>query len=77
MNSLSTSQECWCGVYKNEVDFEKLYEMNRKMFKKLSIVEDENKSGYTFLYKNGKRISLRELEKKILKNNLIANKLVL
>jgi len=67
LHSLGTSTECWCGAYKTIADFKKLYELNRDMFYKLIMVEDENKNGYTFIYKNGQKISLRDLEKEILK----------
>jgi len=68
LHSLGTSTECWCGAYKTETDFTKLYELNRHMFYKLVRLEEKNKSGYTFLYKNGQRIPLRTLERQILNN---------
>ncbi len=58
LHSLGTSTECWCGAYKTEADFRKLYELNRDMFYKLAKVEKENKNRYTFLYKNGEKIPL-------------------
>jgi len=67
LHTLGTSTECWCGAYKTETDFKKLYELNREMFYKLVKVEDENKNGYTFLYKNGQKIPLRDLERQILR----------
>jgi 3'-phosphoadenosine 5'-phosphosulfate sulfotransferase (PAPS reductase)/FAD synthetase len=67
LHSIGTSTECWCGAYKTEADFRKLYKLNRNMFYRLVEVEDENKSGYTFIYKNGRRKSLRDLEIEILK----------
>jgi 3'-phosphoadenosine 5'-phosphosulfate sulfotransferase (PAPS reductase)/FAD synthetase len=66
LHSLGTSTECWCGAYKTEADFRKLYELNRDMFYKLAKVEKENKNRYTFLYKNGEKIPLIDLEKQIL-----------
>jgi 3'-phosphoadenosine 5'-phosphosulfate sulfotransferase (PAPS reductase)/FAD synthetase len=67
LHSLGSSTECWCGAYKTETDFKKLYQLNRKMFNKLAKVEEENKNGYTFLYKDGSKIPLKKLEKQILK----------
>lgn len=63
LHSLGTSTECWCGVNKTEADFKKLYNLDRDMFYKLSKLEEGNKNGYTFLYKKGQKIPLRELEK--------------
>ncbi|GAH73631.1 unnamed protein product, partial [marine sediment metagenome] len=67
LHSLKTSAECWCGAYKTEADFRKLYDLNRDMFYKLVDVEDQNKNGYTFIYKRGQKIPLRDLERQILK----------
>ena len=67
LHSLGTSTECWCGAYKTETDFKKLYELDRNMFYKLVKVEEENKNKYTFIYKNGQKIPLRDLERQILK----------
>ena len=66
LHSLRTSTECWCGAYKTETDFRELYRLNRDMFYRLVEVEDENKGGYTFIYKNGERKPLRDLEREIL-----------
>jgi 3'-phosphoadenosine 5'-phosphosulfate sulfotransferase (PAPS reductase)/FAD synthetase len=65
LHSLGTSTECWCGAYKTKSDFEKLYELDRDMFLKLVEVEEKSKSGYTFIYKDGRRIPLKELVKTI------------
>lgn len=67
LHSLGTSSECWCGVYKTKSDFEKLYNLDKNMFFKLAEVEEKSKNGYTFIYENGRKISLRALEKQILK----------
>jgi len=67
LHSLSSSTECWCGAYKTETDFRNLYDLNKKMFKKLAKVEKDNKNRYTFLYKKGRKIPLHSLEKQILK----------
>ncbi len=66
LHSIGTSTECWCGAYKTEKDFRKLYELNKDMFYKLVEVEDENRNRYTFMYKNGQKVTLRDLEKQIL-----------
>lgn len=58
---LGTSTECWCGAYKRKSDFEELYRMNPEMFSKLMKVEESNRSGFTFLYKDGKKIPLKSL----------------
>lgn len=58
---LGTSTECWCGAYKRKSDFEELYRINPEMFIKLMKAEEKNKSGFTFLYKDGKKIPLKSL----------------
>ncbi|HEX9911696.1 MAG TPA: phosphoadenosine phosphosulfate reductase family protein [candidate division Zixibacteria bacterium] len=70
LHSLGSSTECWCGAYKTETDFKKLYGLNRDMFYKLVELEEGNKSGFTFIYKNGQRIPLRDLEKQILNERM-------
>lgn len=67
LHSLGTSTECWCGAYKTKSDFEKLFNLDRDMFYKLVEVEEENKGGYTFIYENGQKISLKELAKTLKK----------
>ena len=67
LHSLRTSTECWCGAYKTETDFRKLYELNKEIFCKLAEIEDETKNRYTFIYKNGQKMPLKDLEKQILK----------
>lgn len=66
LHSIGTSAECWCGAYKTEADFKKLYEFDKNMFYKLVEVEKENKNRFTFLYKNGHKIPLIEVERQIL-----------
>ena len=70
LHQLGTSTECWCGAYKTEKDFRKLYELNRDMFYKLAEIEDQNKNRYTFIYKRGQKTTLRDLERQILKKEL-------
>ena len=67
LHSLPSSTECWCGAYKTETDFERLYEINKDMFHKLLKLEEQNKNGYTFIYKNAEKIPLKKLERRILK----------
>ena len=74
LHSLGTSTECWCGAYKTETDFKKLYELNRDMFYKLIDVEEGNKNRFTFIYKNGQKIPLRKLERQILKERMITRR---
>lgn len=66
LHSMGTSTECWCGAYKTESDFRRLYDLDRNLFYKLARLEEESKTGYTFLYKRGERMSLSGLEKDIL-----------
>jgi 3'-phosphoadenosine 5'-phosphosulfate sulfotransferase (PAPS reductase)/FAD synthetase len=63
LHALGSSTECWCGAYKRKSDFEKLYDLDKSMFYKLVKVEEQNRNGYTFLYKNGERIPLKTLVK--------------
>jgi len=61
IRKLGCSAECWCGAYKQEADFLKLKEIKPELFDKLADLEAEVPTGFTFLYKNGKRTPLREL----------------
>ena len=61
LHSLGTSTECWCGAYKTKSDFLKLKEIKPELFDKLSNLEEQSPTGYTFLYKKGQRLPLREL----------------
>ncbi len=74
LHSLGTSTECWCGAYKTETDFKKLYNLDRDMFYKLLKLEEENKNGYTFIYKNSQKIHLRDLERQILEGKVKSEK---
>jgi len=62
---LGTSGECWCGAYKKKADFEQLYHLHPEIYYKLMEVEKANKHGFTFVYDNGRRIPLVDLEKQI------------
>ena len=66
LHSLGTSSECWCGAYKTETDFKKLYGINKEMFYKLANLEENSKTNYTFLYNNGEKKTLWDLESQIL-----------
>jgi 3'-phosphoadenosine 5'-phosphosulfate sulfotransferase (PAPS reductase)/FAD synthetase len=61
VRKLGCSAECWCGAYKTKTDFLKLKEIKPELFRKLSDLEKRSPTGYTFLYKNGQRIPLKEL----------------
>jgi 3'-phosphoadenosine 5'-phosphosulfate sulfotransferase (PAPS reductase)/FAD synthetase len=63
LHSLGTSTECWCGAYKTEADFRKLYHLNKDVFHRLVEVEDLNQNKYTFLYENGHKKPLRSIER--------------
>ena len=61
VRQLGCSAECWCGAYKTQSDFLKLKEIKPELFDKLSDLEEQNPTGYTFLYKKGQRLPLRKL----------------
>jgi len=62
VRQLGCSGECWCGAYKTQSDFLKLKEIKPELFDKLSNLEEQSPTGYTFLYKKGQRLPLRDLE---------------
>lgn len=62
---LGTSGECWCGAYKKRSDFEDLYRVHPEIYNKLIKIEESNKYGFTFVYKKGTKITLKELRKEI------------
>lgn len=66
LHSLGSSTECWCGAYKTESDFRNLYDLDRELFHKLAELENKSPSGYTFIYKGGRKKPLTELERLIL-----------
>lgn len=61
VRQLGCSAECWCGAYKTQSDFLKLKEIKPALFDKLSNLEEQSPTRYTFLYKKGQRIPLRDL----------------
>jgi len=62
---LGTSGECWCGAYKTRADFVQLYHVHPEIYRKLMEVEDSNRHGFTFIFENGERMSLRDLGNEI------------
>jgi len=62
VRNLGCSAECWCGAYKTKTDFLKLKEIKPELFDKLSDLEEQSPTGYTFLYKKGQQLPLRKLE---------------
>lgn len=69
---LGSSCECWCGAYKKRSDFEKLFYLHPDIYEKLIDVEEANPRGFTFIYENGRRTSLKELKNKF-SDNLSSN----
>jgi 3'-phosphoadenosine 5'-phosphosulfate sulfotransferase (PAPS reductase)/FAD synthetase len=61
VRQLGCSAECWCGAYKTRSDFLKLKEIKPELFERLSNLEEKSPTGYTFLYKKGKQLPLRDL----------------
>jgi 3'-phosphoadenosine 5'-phosphosulfate sulfotransferase (PAPS reductase)/FAD synthetase len=61
VRQLGCSAECWCGAYKTPSDFVKLKEIKPELFERLSDLEEQSPTGYTFLYKKGRQLPLREL----------------
>jgi 3'-phosphoadenosine 5'-phosphosulfate sulfotransferase (PAPS reductase)/FAD synthetase len=61
VRSLGCSAECWCGAYKRKADFLKLKEIKPELFDKLSDLETQSPTGFTFLYKNGEQLPLSKL----------------
>jgi len=58
---LGKSGECMCGAFSSEKEFLLLKQHYPQFFKRLCEIEKANKSGYTYLFKNGKRIPLSNL----------------
>lgn len=67
---LTTSPECWCGAYKSKSDFEELYHSSPALFDKLAKLEMNNKRNFTFIYENGKRMSLLQLKGEIIRTRV-------
>lgn len=55
------SWECWCGVYKRRVEFERLKEVCPELFAKLLELEREFRSGFAYAFSRGKPLYLREI----------------
>lgn len=60
-NILNSSGECICGAFATKSMFLKIKKHYPELFQRLVNIERMNKSGWTFLYKNGRRIPLSEL----------------
>jgi len=58
---LNSSGECVCGAFATKALFLKIKERYPELFQRLVNIEKMNRSGWTFLYKNGRRIPLSEL----------------
>jgi hypothetical protein len=58
---LDSSGECICGAFATKRIFLKIKENYPKLFQRLINIEKINKTGWTFLYKNGRKIPLTEL----------------
>ncbi len=55
------SAECFCGAYATPTTFRHLKQHNPALFERLSNLEKKSPTGYTFLYKNHRRLPLAEL----------------
>jgi phosphoadenosine phosphosulfate reductase len=58
---LNSSGECVCGAFATKTMFLKIKKYYPELFQRLVSIERMNKSGWTFLYKNRRRIPLSEL----------------
>lgn len=59
------ASECWCGVFKSPKEFEILYNNYPNFFDKLVKLESMQKSGFAYIWSNGKKIYLKDLKEKI------------
>lgn len=55
------SGDCFCGAYATPTTFRLLKQHNPALFERLSRLEKESPTGYTFLYKNGRHLPLTQL----------------
>lgn len=55
--------ECWCGVFKSVKEFKLLLQNYPDFFEELVNLEASMRKGGSFLFKNGKKVYLRELKK--------------
>ena len=55
------ASECWCGVFKSVKEFELLCEFAPDFFAKLVDLEASMRKGGSYLFKNGKRVYLRDM----------------
>lgn len=63
--------ECWCGVFKSVEEFKLLLRGYPEFFEKLVDLEASMRNGGSFLFKQGKKVYLRDLkeEEKILRSS--------
>jgi 3'-phosphoadenosine 5'-phosphosulfate sulfotransferase (PAPS reductase)/FAD synthetase len=60
-NVLNKSGECMCGAHSSEKEFLLIKEHYPEFFRRLIEIEGRAKTGYTYIFKDGKRLPLREL----------------
>jgi phosphoadenosine phosphosulfate reductase len=60
--TMGFSGECVCGAYLREEHFINLKLHHPKFFQKLAKIEESIQTGYTFIFRDGKRIKLSELK---------------
>lgn len=68
LDQMNSSAECWCGAYKSEADFIKLFNLDREFFDKLAELETSSNDRFTYILKNGKKKPLRLLRAEIIRN---------
>jgi 3'-phosphoadenosine 5'-phosphosulfate sulfotransferase (PAPS reductase)/FAD synthetase len=59
---LPRASECWCPVFKRISQFKWLMENYPELFNKLVKLESELKSGGSMIFRNGKKIYLRDIK---------------
>lgn len=57
------ASECWCGVFKGVAEFKILKDAYPNFFNRLVELEASMRNGGSYLFKNGKRVYLRDLLK--------------
>jgi len=60
---LKCSGECVCGAYIHKPTFMRIRANYPEFFERLIEIENQRKSGYTFIFEKGKRLPLNELKK--------------
>lgn len=59
------ASECWCGVFKQPQEFESLCRHYPDFFDKLVELEAKQRSGFAYIWRNGKRTYLRDIREKV------------